>query len=378
MSSVEFLPSSQSMLNDLGINSDTLKRSQLSRWQKVQYRAVINWLTKYNPNADASNLEKVKGLLEAFFHLCEIEDVESAWKIIFCRLNTPTQEYLLDQLRTWGYYQQLQDLCSHFLDKALDDTKSAIILDRLGVTHSSIGNYNRAIGYHKESIKKASLSPDCLQVGDIYCNLSFCYFNLKNFYQAIESAEESLEIAKKTQDERLQSKSLHHLGLAYFCLEVDDKKAISYIESALSIAQSIQADFLIARIIGDLGSVYFQLGLYKEAREMYQQRLDTAILRQDKPGEAIALCNLGNVLRIIEDRNKAIEYLEKAINISKEIQDKQTQAQSYYYLGLLFEKIDDTDRAIAVCKQAHYLAQFLPIPLAQECQELMKRLTTDD
>jgi len=127
--------------------------------------------------------------------------------------------------------------------------------------------------------------------------------------------------------------------LAYFCLEVDDTKAISYIESALSIAQTIQADFLIARIIGDLGSVYCQLGLYKEARGMYQQRLDIAISRQDKPGEAIALCNLGNVLGIIEDGDKAIEYLEKAINISKEIQDKQTQAQSYYYLGLVFEKI---------------------------------------
>ncbi|WP_148650102.1 hypothetical protein [Nostoc sp. NIES-3756] len=73
--------------------------------RRTSYRAVINWLTKYNPNADASNLEKIKGLLEAFYHLCEVEDVERAWKIIDCRLNTPTQEYLIEQLRTWGYYE---------------------------------------------------------------------------------------------------------------------------------------------------------------------------------------------------------------------------------------------------------------------------------
>ncbi|BAT56798.1 TPR repeat-containing protein (plasmid) [Nostoc sp. NIES-3756] len=214
--------------------------------------------------------------------------------------------------------------------------------------------------------------------GNICCNMSFCYSNLKKFNTAIESAEKSLEIAIKTPDERLQSKSLYHLGLAYLHLKVDDKKAISYIEEAISIAKRIQADFLIARMIGELGSVYFQLGKYEEAYELYQQRLDRAILRQDKPGEAIALCNLGNVLRIIEDGNIAIEYLEKAINISKEIQDKHTQAQSYYYLSLVFEKIDEKDRAIAACKQAHYLAQSFSIILAQECQELMKKLTTDD
>jgi hypothetical protein len=139
---------SETILAEMGINSNTVKLMKQDL-KRTYYRAVINWLTK-----DASNLEKVKGLLEAFFHLCEVEDIESAWKIIFCRLNTPTQEYLLEQLRTWGYYQQLEDLCSHFLDKPLDDTKSAILLDRLGVIHSSIGNYNRAIGYHKESIKK--------------------------------------------------------------------------------------------------------------------------------------------------------------------------------------------------------------------------------
>ncbi|BAT56799.1 tetratricopeptide TPR_2 (plasmid) [Nostoc sp. NIES-3756] len=95
---------SQTILAEMGINSNTVKLMNQGL-RRTSYRAVINWLTKYNPNADASNLEKIKGLLEAFYHLCEVEDVERAWKIIDCRLNTPTQEYLIEQLRTWGYYE---------------------------------------------------------------------------------------------------------------------------------------------------------------------------------------------------------------------------------------------------------------------------------
>ncbi|MBD2337442.1 tetratricopeptide repeat protein [Calothrix sp. FACHB-156] len=356
---------SETILAEMGINSNTVKLMKQGL-KRTSYRAVINWLTKYNPNINASNLEKSKGLLEAFFHLCAVEDVESAWNIIHCRLNTPTQEYLLEQLRTWGYYQQLEDLCSHLLDKPLDDTKSAILLNCLGVTCSSKGDYNLAIDFYKKSLYKATQFLDCLPVGDIYCNMSFCYFYLEKFNKAIEYAEKSLEIAKSNQDERLQSKSLYYLAIAYFYLGEDANKTISDIKEAISIAQRIQADFLIAKMIGDLGNVYSELGMCEEAYKMYQQRLDIAISRQDKPGEAIALCNLGNLFRKMEAWDKAIEYLEKAINISKEIQDKETEAQSYSYLCLLFEKIDDKARAIAACKQAHYLAQFLPIPLAQE------------
>lgn len=123
----------KSILAELDLNSDSV-RGMKQGIKRTSFRAVMNWITKYNPNIYDSNLEKVKGLLEAFFHLCEIEEVERAWKILYqCRLNTPTQEYLNEQLRTWGYYQKLLDLYSHLLDKPLDDKKSAVLLDWSGV-----------------------------------------------------------------------------------------------------------------------------------------------------------------------------------------------------------------------------------------------------
>ena len=65
---VNITPSSESILAELGIEPTKLK-SIKPRWKRTQYRAIINWLTKYKPLPEASNLEKVKGLLEGFFHL---------------------------------------------------------------------------------------------------------------------------------------------------------------------------------------------------------------------------------------------------------------------------------------------------------------------
>ena len=69
-----------SILAELGINSATVKAMRRGV-KRACYRAIINWLTKYKPNTDASNLKKVKGLLEAFYHLCEVEEWERVSKL---------------------------------------------------------------------------------------------------------------------------------------------------------------------------------------------------------------------------------------------------------------------------------------------------------
>lgn len=89
---------------NLGIDLTSCKFTQLSRLKRAHYRAVKNWLTKHRPNTDASNLEMVRGYLEAFHHLCEVKAWEEASTILFTHLNTPTNEQLHNQLYTWGYY----------------------------------------------------------------------------------------------------------------------------------------------------------------------------------------------------------------------------------------------------------------------------------
>lgn len=110
-------PSGELVLENLAINRHNLSADFPNREQRLQYRAVVQWLTDYKPKSDATNLEKVRGYLQAFHHLCTVEDWERASKILFIRLNTPTNEELHAQLNTWGYYSEQIDLYSQILGK---------------------------------------------------------------------------------------------------------------------------------------------------------------------------------------------------------------------------------------------------------------------
>ncbi|NJO40225.1 MAG: hypothetical protein HC865_06020 [Cyanobacteria bacterium RU_5_0] len=71
-------PSGELILTELGIDPRNLRVDFPTREMRLQYRAIANWLTDYTPKSDATNLEKVKGLLEAFYHLCNVKDWEKA------------------------------------------------------------------------------------------------------------------------------------------------------------------------------------------------------------------------------------------------------------------------------------------------------------
>ncbi|MDJ0799103.1 MAG: hypothetical protein QNJ51_20165 [Calothrix sp. MO_167.B12] len=68
----DLAPTGQLLLDRLDINPKEVKNIK-PRWKRTNYRAVINWLTLYKPQHDASDLEKIHGLLEAFHHLCQTE-----------------------------------------------------------------------------------------------------------------------------------------------------------------------------------------------------------------------------------------------------------------------------------------------------------------
>lgn len=97
------------ILAEFGNDLSAIK-SMRPRWKRTHYRAVVNWLTKYEYKLDATNLEKVRGLLEAFHHLCEVED----WKRASVILNI---KQLHEQLSNGGYYHEQLDMYKRIIGK---------------------------------------------------------------------------------------------------------------------------------------------------------------------------------------------------------------------------------------------------------------------
>lgn len=101
----EVRPQPQPVLRQLGIVPSAVRRVRPAT-RRTHCQAIVNWLTRYRLPAEPSNFEQVKGFVEAFYHLCAMEEWERALTLISVRLNMPTQEMLYYQLKLWGYAQE--------------------------------------------------------------------------------------------------------------------------------------------------------------------------------------------------------------------------------------------------------------------------------
>ncbi|MBW4545498.1 MAG: tetratricopeptide repeat protein [Symplocastrum torsivum CPER-KK1] len=149
-------PSGEIILAELNINPNSLV-AHVPASKLDDYIAVVNWLKKYKPKSDATNLQKVRGYLEAFHHLCEVEAWEEAFKILSTHLNTPTNEELHNQLNTWGYYREQTELYNRILGK-LDPILNAVCLNGLGNLYQVLAEYDKAIECHQQYL---AMFADC-------------------------------------------------------------------------------------------------------------------------------------------------------------------------------------------------------------------------
>ena len=207
------LISSESLLAELGISSTTLKVMKRGI-QRTSYRAIINWLTKYDPNPNTSNLETVKGLLEAFYHLCEVEDWLKAEYIFKIRLEITQKQELHNQLFTWGYYDQHINLYNSLLDKTRPII-DIICYKGLAQIHNICGRYEQAI----ECCNKGLIISKSVKDADGQSH----FYNIKgNIYCSLERYQDAIQIFNKALQNpnnlKLESTIYKNLGNAYFGL----------------------------------------------------------------------------------------------------------------------------------------------------------------
>jgi tetratricopeptide (TPR) repeat protein len=341
-------------LAKLDIDLKQLKKIQPA-WKRMHYRAVINWLTKYKPELDASNLGKVRGYLEAFHHLCELEAWEAASQILFIRLNTPTNEELYKQLGTWGYYREQVDLCSRLLGK-LNSSLDTKLLNILGNSYYVLGHYHRAIDYLEQSIAIAREIEDSFGEGNALLNLGNAYEALADYAKAIDYYQQSLMIARKIQDRQVEGKVLTNIGLVYENLG-NYPQSINYSQQSLQIAREIGERLGEGQALGNLGNVYLNLGDYQRAIDYYQQYLAIAKEIGDRFGEERSIGTLGNTYYALGNYYQAIEHYQQSLALAREIQDRRGEGWVLRNLGDTYEALGDYAIAIDCYQQSLTLAQ---------------------
>lgn len=374
--------------------------NQGSEWKDVHASAARMWLTVYEPELDTPNLEKVRGYLEAFHHLCEVEAWEEARNIFSIRRNTPTNEYLPIQLSTWGYYQELTDLYERLLGKLGRDF-DAVLLNDLGISFSALGNYPKAIDYYHKSLSiKQDLQNGFADINTI-SNLGEAYYKLGNYVQALNYYQRSYEIepnykillnmgsaylalgnpdkakecfeqtlieARQNKDDRVIGSASGSLGII-LRHQREYEKAIAYIQQSLNIAREIENPFDEGGALGNLSNVYAEQGNYEQATTCQQQRLAIARKIKDRYGEVRALLNLATAYTLQERFDIAIEHQKQSLALARKILDRQGEGQALASLGSSLIQLEEYPEAVEDLQKALEIFREIQYPMG-ECMTL--------
>ena len=374
----------------------SLLQSDKPNWETVHRQAANLWLTVYEANDGAPNLEKVRGSIEAFQLYCNVGDWQAAKNILL-------DQSLGLQLRTWGQYQEMQRLHSQLIPHLQDSDKVSCIKDlgtaflllskyqqaivhyqqslhlareiddrsgeskalgSLGIAYNTLGQYERAIDFYQQSLTMAREIGDSPEErlrqrqgeGNALGNLGIAYQRLGQYKRAIDFHQHYLTIAREIGNRQGEGNALGNLGGAYKNLG-QYERAIDFLQQQLAIAREIGDRRGEGNALGSLGNAYDRLGQYERAIGFLQQQLAIAQEIGDRNGEAIALGNLGNAYCALGDYSNALKLQNQKLAIAREIRSRATESYALSGLGEVFIKLERHTEALEVLQSALEICQ---------------------
>ncbi|MFH1319557.1 MAG: tetratricopeptide repeat protein [Bacteroidota bacterium] len=262
---------------------------------------------------------------------------------------------------------------------AINKKGVATSLNNIGVVHDYQGNYDDALNYYLQAQKINEELNDRISIATSLNNIGVIYYYLGNDQSAIDSYLQALEIRKelsKSPDPvvALAAKqgvagSLNNIGLVYLnrgsiTRNSDDyDKAIDYFMQSLEIKEELEdspdeavakaGKQGIARSLSNIGMVYKYRGDlsgnpddYEKVVQYYLDGLEKFEELGDKKGMVINMINIGEVYSIHGKNDKAIEQLEKSLDIAEEIGAKSEITACFKKLSALYQGKNNLEKAL--------------------------------
>ncbi|WGV24744.1 tetratricopeptide repeat protein [Halotia branconii] len=315
---------------------------QIEAHQRAIYYYLLNvkqkpWQTK----------EDIKEYLEIFYHWYQLQDYDSAFDSIWiCDDFLTLRGYYIDQVELYG---QLVSKWAEIGDR--ENWNYRAVLTSLGIAYDSLGEYQRAIDFHQQSLEISREIGDRNGIGKSLNNLGNAYDSLGEYQRAIDFHQQSLEISREIGDRNGIGKSLNNLGNAYYSVG-EYQRAIDFHQQSLEILREIGDRNGIGNSLGNLGNAYDSLGEYQRAIEFLQQSLE--ILREigDRNGIGNSLIGLGNAYLYQGEYQRGIEFYQQSLEILREIGDRNGIGNSLIGLGNAYLYQGEYQRGIEFYQQS--------------------------
>jgi len=301
--------------------------------------------------------ESVKLMADANYYsgdlMNAIENYKNAAEIIRNLKGELSLEYA-SRTSDIGYcYNELNvfDIGIEYFQKSLEiftklQHKSEISnqLNNIGHAYFSKGNFNLALEYFSRSLQYDLQNNDSAALSTTYNNIGKVYETWGYYDLAIEHYLKSIGFLSENGNEAHISVRLSNIGTSW--LEKGEyQKALDYLEKALQIEQKLENQYKIAIRKNEIANVLSALGQYSDAIRENQEALHILDSMGRKESMAIVLNDLGMDFMRTENQALSKKYLERSINLSREIGSIANEMKSYERLAELYQKMNNPAKA---------------------------------
>jgi signal transduction histidine kinase len=270
----------------------------------------------------------------------------------------------------------------------------------IGAVYKVQFNYTEAFKNYFTALKIIKETGDKKSIAYTHLNIAGLYFNQGNYGEHLKNQYEALRLFEELGDKHGMATSLHGIGTVYLYMK-NDTEALKYLQLSLKFREETGDRFGIAQSYNDIGQVYAHEGKFKKALEnyfaaikvfrepgapdwgiplsynnignVYFKQGELANAAKDKATASIlfskaiesflaasiaaekagnkkdvadAYVLLGKVNLKLEKFSAAREYLQKALELSKAVKDKEGIKESYYSLSNLDNLTGNYEQAL--------------------------------
>ena len=208
-------------------------------------------------------------------------------------------------------------------------TQSALCAKR-GSALKNASKVVDAIAAYEEAIARAESKKDKLSA---HTSLGNLFQSVGENARAVTEYEHSIQLATDLQDFVSLGWAHGNMGNAYLGLYQRDK-ALHHLEKSLDLTVEHEpTPQAIGRAYNNLGTAYQSLNELEKAEEYYDLSLSQAIYGNDIPGQARVYGNIGNLLMIKKECDRAVPHYTEVLRLS---QDKSTVSTARHNRGCAY------------------------------------------
>ncbi|MFL5764955.1 MAG: tetratricopeptide repeat protein [Bacteroidia bacterium] len=230
-----------------------------------------------------------------------------------------------------------------------------------GMTEMGLGEYTMAIESYDKGIALATEINDQKELCEDNMFMGRAYEGMANNTKALEYFQKALTISEKLKDQDLNVQVTLFIG-ALYTEGINTKLGMEYLNKAAKIAEEKKDTSILISAYTYIANNYYYEKQYREALKMYEKIKQYCLAHNNKNTYAGTLGNMGNVYADMGEIEKAMELQTQAVEIFKEIGDKQGLTICYSALGIDHLNKKEYDKALEYFNMS--------LPLAEEMQSL--------